>query len=147
MFLSEQQHMYVTAVCAALTPWVHDEATITPSNSEALALDTEASNLALLEDVFQACEVFDLPDKLPLKVLPGADTLGLDSTCLGTNSLQAAAEGACFFDDVESCSEGGCIILHVSSFGIPAANQNFISHTVQYKVQHKQELAEAALAC
>ena len=67
--------MDVTAAVAALTPWVYNEATVTPSNSEALALDTEASNFALLEDVLQACEVFNLPDKFPLKVLPRADTL------------------------------------------------------------------------
>ena len=67
--------MYVPTAVAAFTPWIYNEATVTPANSEALALDTEASNLALLEDVFQACEVLYLPHKFPLKVLPRADTL------------------------------------------------------------------------
>lgn len=67
--------MHVIMAVAALTPWVYNEATVSPSNSEALALDTEASDLALLENVFQACEVLYLPHKLPLKILPRADTL------------------------------------------------------------------------
>ena len=67
--------MYVPTAVAAFTPWIDNEATVTPANSESLALDTEASDLALLEDVFQACEVLYLPHKLPLKVLSRADTL------------------------------------------------------------------------
>lgn len=67
--------MYVTMAVVAITPWIHNEATVTPSNGETLALDTEASDLALLEDVFQACEVLYLPHKLPLEVFPRADTL------------------------------------------------------------------------
>lgn len=67
--------MYVTTAVAAITPWIYNETTVTPSNSEALALDTESSDFALLEDVFQACEVLYLPHELPLKALPRADTL------------------------------------------------------------------------
>ena len=63
--------------------------------------------------------MLDLPHKLPLEIFASADTLGLDSPCFCTNPFYAAAEGAGFFDDVKSCCEGGCVILHVSSLSIP----------------------------
>ncbi len=33
------------------TPWINNEPAVTPSHSEALALDTQACDLAFLEDV------------------------------------------------------------------------------------------------
>jgi len=104
---------------ACRTPWIDNEPAVTPSHSEALALDTQACDLAFLEDVLQAGEVLNLPHKLPLVVFASADTLGLDSPGLCTNPFYAAAEGACFFYDVKSGCEGGSVILHVSSLSIP----------------------------
>ncbi len=111
--------MVLQQITACRTPWINNKPAVTPSHSEALALDTQACDLAFLEDVFQAGEVLNLPHKLPLEVFASADTLGLDCPCFCTNPFYAAAEGACFFDDVKSGREGGCVILHVSSLSIP----------------------------
>ncbi len=111
--------MVVQQMTAWRTPWVNNKPAVTASHSEALALDTQACDLAFLEDVLQAGEVLDLPHKLPLEVFASADTLGLDSPGLCTNPFYAAAEGACFFDHVKSGCERGCVILHVSSLSIP----------------------------
>ena len=105
-----------TACC---TSGINNEPAVAPSHSEALALDTQACDLAFLEDVLQAGEVLNLPHKLPLEVFTSADALGLDSPGLCTNPFYAAAESACFFDDMKSGCEGGCVILHVSSLSIP----------------------------
>ena len=111
--------MVVQQIKAWRTPWIDNEPAVTASHSEALALDTQACDLAFLEDVFQAGEVLNLPHKLPLEVFASADTLGLDCPCFCTNPFYAAAEGTCFFDHVKSSREGGCVILHVSSLSIP----------------------------
>ena len=111
--------MVLQQMAAWRTPWIDNKPAVAPSHSEALALDTQACDLAFLEDILQAGEVLNLPHKLALEVLASADTLGLDCPCFCTDPFYAATEGACFFDNVKSCREGGCVILHISSLSIP----------------------------
>ena len=65
----------VVRSCAVPTSWIDNETAVTPSHSESLALHTEACDLALLEDIFQASKVLYLPDKFPLEVFSSADIL------------------------------------------------------------------------
>ena len=127
----------MTAHCSMLTPWVHNQAAVPSTDSETLALHAQARDLAFLENVLQTSEVLDLPYKLPLKILASADTLGLDSPHFGTDSFQATAEGACFLDDMKGCSEGGCVVLHVSSFSIPTVTSLSVGYSPSQKSKVK----------
>lgn len=116
-----QTKVRLSATGGALTPWIDNESAVSAANCEALALDTEASDLALLQYVFEPGEMLNLPDKFPLKVFAGVHTLGLYCPSFQAHSVKAAAEGAGFLDDMKGCCESCCVILHVTCVSVPAA--------------------------
>lgn len=95
-----------------ITTRVDNQAAISAADLEALALDAQPSDLALLQQLLQAGEVLNFPGELALEDVIGAGPLGLAAAVLGRQApLQVPTEHAGLLDEVEGGAEDRRAIL------------------------------------